>query len=126
MKIQGKSAKVHISDTRRKNRVDQSFDLVPVRSTMLQLLGKLENWTSDLNKGNEDDLKYFGFRKRSTVSPMTDSCKDYPTFAVDGKVSTRVRPSCQRRVSWKKITLSFQLSPMEFNKDQALEESSWY
>ena len=48
---------------------DQQLGFVPGRSTTLQLLRALEDWTAELDSGNEVDIIYIDFQKDLTASP---------------------------------------------------------
>ena len=52
----------------------RQFGFISGRSTTLQLLHVLEEWTKDLNEGEEIHVIYTDFQKSFDSVPIKDSC----------------------------------------------------
>ena len=64
-KIMEKMIRRHLFEFLENNNIisDKQFGLIPGRSTTLQLLRALDDWTAELDRGNEVDIIYIDFQK---------------------------------------------------------------
>ena len=64
---------------------DQQFGFVPGRSTTLQLLRALEDWTAELDSGNEVDIIYIDFQKAFDSVPHKRLLRIIEFYGIRGK-----------------------------------------
>ena len=64
----------HLFDFLRQNNIlsDKQYGFLPGRSTTLQLLKALDDWTAELDKGYEVDIVYIDFQKVLIAFPTKD------------------------------------------------------
>ena len=64
---------------------DQQFGFVPGSSTTLQLLRALEDWTAELDSGNEVDIIYIDFQKAFDSVPHKRLLRIIEFYGIRGK-----------------------------------------
>ena len=64
---------------------DQQLGVVPGRSTTLQLLRALEDWTAELDSGNEVDIIYIDFQKAFDSVPHKRPLRIIEFYGIRGK-----------------------------------------
>ena len=86
-KIMERIIKRHIFNFLFRNYIisDQQFGIVPGRSTTLQLLRALEDWTAELDSGNEVDIIYIGFQRAFDTVPPNVFCESLSFRAFEEK-----------------------------------------
>ena len=88
-KIMERIIKRHIINFLVQNHIifDLQFGFVPGRSTTLQKLRALEDWTAELDSGNEVDIIYIDFRKAFDSVPHKPYCESLSFIAFEEKLS---------------------------------------
>ena len=86
-KIMEKIVKRHIINFLVRNHIicDQQYGFVPGRSTTLQLLRALEDWTTELDAGNEVDIIYIDFQKAFDSVPHKRLLHIIEYYGIRGK-----------------------------------------
>ena len=86
-KIMERIIKRHIIDFLVQNHIisDQQLGFVPGRSTTLQLLRALEDWTAELDSGNEIDIIYIDFQKAFDSVPHKRLLRIIEFYGIRGK-----------------------------------------
>ena len=87
-KIMERIIKRHIINFLVQNHIisDQQLDFVPGRSITLQLLRALEDWTAELDSGNEVDIIYIDFQKAFVSVPHKRLLRIIEFYSIRGKI----------------------------------------